>query len=141
MVVFVKTIDASPAEMEVELQMIAYKYGFAPKILSIQKESSVWHVSMEHIGKECNIADVYGEDAEDIPEYVWASIRYMVKRLLEEEGIEYLDITPYNFLERDSRLYIIDFGDARYKDPERDLDWFLQEFLDDEVNMWNSDFK
>ena len=139
--VFVKTISASTAELEVELQMMAYKYGFAPKIISIKKESAVYHVSMEHIGEGTSLADVYGENAEDIPNYVWARIRYMVQTLLEEEGIEYVDVTPYNFLEKNGRVYMIDFGDALYSTPNADINWYLQDFVYDEENMWNPDFK
>jgi RIO-like serine/threonine protein kinase len=139
--VFVKTISASTASHEMELQMIAYKYGFAPKILSIQKESVVWHVSMEHIGEGTSLADVYGENPEDIPSFIWTRIRYMVKILLEEEEIEYVDVTPYNFLEKNGRVYMIDFGDAVYSSPSAAINWYLQEFIYDKVNMWNLDFK
>ena len=140
--VFVKTIKASTAELEVELQTIAYKYRFSPKILSIQKETDVWFVSMEHIGETCNLAHIYGEEAEDVPSFVWAKIRYMVQTLLEEEGIEYLDVTPYNFLEQqNSRIYMVDFGDARYHRPNTSIDWYLQDFVYDQETMWNSDFK
>lgn len=65
----------------------------------------------------------------------------MVRTLFEEEGIEYIDITPYNFLENEGELYMIDFGDARYIPTNIEMDWFLKEFLEDGVNSWNPDFR
>jgi tRNA A-37 threonylcarbamoyl transferase component Bud32 len=92
---------------------------------------------MEDLEADC-LANVYGENPDDIPMWIWDEIRMMVKTLLDEEGIEYLDITPYNFIEKDKRIYMIDFGDAKYVDGE--TNWFLQEFIDGE-NYWNPDYK
>jgi serine/threonine-protein kinase RIO1 len=58
--------------------------------------------------------------------------------LYEVEGIEYPDITPYNFIKVKNKIYIIDFGDAKYRDKE--TNWFLTEFMDGE-NSWNPDYK
>jgi tRNA A-37 threonylcarbamoyl transferase component Bud32 len=81
--------------------------------------------------------ELYGDSPENVPVWIWESIRTMVSTLYEEEGIEYPDITPYNFIEKDSRIYMIDFGDAKYKEGEPN--WFLIEFLDGS-NGWNPDF-
>jgi len=138
---FKKTVDADEAELEVELHLIAERHGFAPKLHKVTKHRTTWSLYMEDLGEESSIAHIYGEDPEDIPESVWDKIRHMVRTLLEEEGIEYVDITPYNFLEKDGRLYMIDYGDARYLLENGQIDWFLQEFLEDHVNNWNSDFR
>lgn len=92
---------------------------------------------MEDLQEEC-LANTYGEDPEDIPEWIWDEIRRMLTVLLQEEGIEYVDITPYNFIEKDGKVYVIDFGDAKYTSGE--TNWFLQEFIDGE-NSWNPDYK
>lgn len=134
---FVKKVSTDTADKEVDIQVIVSKYGFCPKIISHTTIGNTCFVSMEHLEADC-LADTYGEDPYDIPEWIWNDIRMMLRTLLDEEGIEYLDITPYNFIEKDNRIYVIDFGDADYVNGE--INWFLQEFLDGE-NSWNPDYK
>ena len=126
-------------ELEVELQTIASKYYFAPRISNIEKNGQHVRIHMEDVEELC-LADAYGDDPKDIPEWIWDDIREIITTLYEEEGIEYVDITPYNFIEKDGKIYIIDFGDARYNTgPE--IDWFLTEFIYEEKNCWNPDYK
>ena len=134
---FVKEVSASTCQNEIELQSIAAKYGFAPKIIRTSKQDDICLIFMENLDTEC-LADVYGEDPEEIPEWIWDQIRIMVRTLIEEEGIEYPDITPYNFIEKDNKIYMVDFGDAKYIND--DISWFVQEFIDGE-NSWNPDYK
>jgi tRNA A-37 threonylcarbamoyl transferase component Bud32 len=134
---FVKEVPADIANKEVAMQVIASKYGFSPKIIGHTIFADVCFISMEHLEAEC-IADIYGENPEDIPCWIWNEIRAMLRTLLDEEGIEYLDITPYNFIEKDNRIYVVDFGDAKYVDGK--INWFLDEFLEGE-NSWNPDYK
>ena len=63
-----------------------------------------------------------------------------MKILYYEEGIEYIDITGYNFIEKDNKVYIIDFGDAIYTKSHIEMNWFLSYFLGGH-NGWNPDFK
>lgn len=134
---FIKEVPAAKADLEIELQTIAADYGFSPKITRIARCKEDVRIFMEDIEEEPLVA-VYGDDPEDIPAWIWKEIREMVTTLYEEEGIEYVDITPYNFIEKDDRIYMIDFGDAKYKEGE--TDWFLTEFLEGE-NSWNPDYK
>lgn len=134
---FVKGILTDDADLEIEIQTIAAGYGFSPRILKTEEGVGTVQVYMEDI-EEDPLVTSYGEDPNDIPKWIWDEIRFMVRTLYEEEGIEYVDITPYNFIEKDGRIYMIDFGDARYKEGEPD--WFLAEFLDGE-NSWNPDYK
>jgi tRNA A-37 threonylcarbamoyl transferase component Bud32 len=129
-------IKENVSDLEIELQEIASKYKFAPKILKTEKIGNKNRVHMEHINALC-IADAYGDDPSNIPRWMWNEIRKIVETLYNEEGIEYIDITGYNFIEKDGRIYIIDFGDAKYDDGE--LNWFLKEFLNGE-NAWNPDY-
>jgi RIO-like serine/threonine protein kinase len=133
----------SKAMLEIELQTIAAKYEFAPKLYEVLSVESKLVLCMERITAPC-LADVYGEDPRRIPRYIWQQIRDILQNLYYEEGIEYIDITPYNFIELpDGKVYIIDFGDAYYtsqngsKEPNN---WFLREFLDGEYT-WNPDFR
>jgi len=134
---FIKKVSKETSDNEAEIQRTSAKYGFSPNVLSITKIDDVCFITMEDLDAEC-LADVYGEDAKDIPEWIWNEIRGMVTTLFYQEGIEYVDITPYNFIEKNNRIYMIDFGDARYS--EGGPNWFLSEFLDGE-NSWNPDYK
>ena len=136
---YIKDVPARIAESEIELQMIAAGYGFSPKIGDIEYYDDRCKISMEHMEAEC-LADIYGDDPYDIPLWIWDQIRSMVTTLYEQEGIEYVDITPYNFIEKDDRIYMIDFGDARYTNIDKPVDWFLREFMEGE-NYWNPDYK
>jgi len=134
---FIKEVELETSENEIELQTIASKYGFSPKIISTTNADKKCFIVMEDLEEE-SLGDVYGEDPTKIPEWIWNQIRVMITTLLEEEGIEYCDINPYNFIKKDNRVYMIDFGDAKYKNGE--INWFLQEFIDGE-NSWNPDYK
>ena len=134
---YYKEVLAKTSGLEIELQVIASQYGFCPKIISSNIVDNKCIIEMDYINEEC-LADKYGDDPIDIPTWIWDEIRTMVQTLYEHEGIEYVDITPYNFIEKYNRIYMIDFGDARYKNG--DIDWFLDEFIAGE-NYWNPDYK
>jgi len=136
---FIKEVPIITSKNEVELQDIAAKYGFSPAIIDTTNTDKSCFIHMEDIDALC-LADVYGEDPSDIPNWIWDQIRIMVITLIEEEGIEYPDITPYNFIEKDNRIYMIDFGDAIYINNNESISWFVQEFISGE-NSWNPDYK
>lgn len=130
-------IKENVSDLEIELQNIGAKYGFSPNILKTEKTGNKNRVYMERIHGDC-LANIYGDDPSNIPKWIWNDIRKIVEILYHEEGIEYIDITGYNFIEKDERIYIIDFGDAKYTDGN--INWFLKEFLDGD-NTWNPDYK
>jgi len=126
--------------LEAELQDIAASYGFAPKIQRV--DGSI--VQMDSVDGLC-LADIYTDDPTAIPDLIWIKIRYILAVLFEREGIEYVDITSYNFMEdMDGKIWIIDFGDAYYtpqKKGEPAKNWFLQSLLAGESGKaWNTDF-
>ena len=144
---FIKTIvydenkTRKDAELEIELQNISASYGFSPKILNTTFDDDKCVIEMEDLGDEC-VFDNYGDDPADVPEHIWVEIRHILDKLLEEEAIEYVDISPYNFIEKDGKMYVVDFGDAYYSDEKKGdgyIDEFLDDFLDGE-NEWNPDF-
>lgn len=144
MTVYTKIINYDDANqgkisLEVELQKIAAKYDFAPKVYDINYYDGHAIFSMENLNEMC-LADKYGENPEDIPKKYWDQIRNILSTLLDEEGIVYIDITPYNFIEKNDKVYIIDFGHAYYHHSSKKLNWFLQDVLDGH-NGWNPDFK
>lgn len=145
---FHKTIIANEERKitrEIEMQEISAKYGFSPKIISSNithadiNNKYIGHITMEKIDEMC-LADKYGEDPNNIPKLIWDQIRTIVRILYNEEGIEYIDITGYNFIEKKGKVYIIDFGDAIYTKKDREINWFLSYFLGGH-NGWNPDFR
>lgn len=135
---FYKHIPISIAEDEVCFQTIAADLGISPKIHEVVKESDVWIVTMDDLNSDNTLSNIYGEDPNKIPEWIWTEIRYILNMLLDY-GIEYVDITPYNFMEVEDKIFIIDFGDAAYVEEAAPTNWFLKEFLDGH-NGWNPDF-
>ena len=135
---FVKTVPIAKAIEETEFQFLASKYGFSPRLLGGYEKEGLMYIEMEEVIGD-TIGDEYGEDPEETPEWIWDDIRNMVVTLYEQEGIEYIDINPYNFIESiDGKIHMIDFGDAKYTNGTPD--WFLTEFMDGE-NSWNPDYK
>ena len=136
MAVFIKKVSPDTIENEAELQNVAASYEFAPKVYLVTEDE----IHMEDLQTMC-LADKYGEDPNDIPPYIWVSIRTIIHTLYYKEGIEYIDITPYNFIEKDGKVYIIDFGYASYYKSKEMMNWFVKQFLEDGTNEWNPDFK
>lgn len=127
--------------LEIELQDIASKHGFAPRIQRI--DGNV--IQMDSVNGMC-LADLYTDDPAKVPDWIWTEIHRILSVLFECEGIEYIDITGYNFMleEETKKVWIIDFGDAYYSttpqtDNKKPLNWFLREVLDGQKS-WNPDF-
>lgn len=136
---FIKRIAVPLAEDEVYLQSIAALNGFAPRIYDICKDSDNWTVTMDDLGHTNTLSNIYGEDAEKIPDWIWDEIRFIMNVLIDE-GIEYVDITSYNFMEVDGKIFVVDFGDAKYIRKGVSMNWFLRDFIDGH-NGWNPDFR
>ena len=142
---YIRSENKRNIDREYETQLIASKYGFSPKIYNYtvthdsEKKYYEGKLVMENLEEMC-IADMYGDDAKNIPALIWTQMRNILNILYEEEGIEYIDITGYNFIEKKGKVYIIDFGDAIYTKKDREINWFLSYFLGGH-NGWNPDFK
>ena len=129
-----KKTASSP--LEIELQQVASRHGFSPKVLSVNG----LFFEMEDLAAPC-LADKYGDKIDDIPQSIWDEIVHILVILYEVEGIEYIDITPYNFIECDGKVWIIDFGHAFYTtDDKKPMNWFLRDLLDTQEKAWNPDF-
>lgn len=119
---------------EVELQERASKIGVSPKILDTNFKT---YIRMENLDEMC-IADMYGEDFDKIPKDIIDEIYNILMRLYLECDIEYIDVTPYNFIKKDDKLWIIDFGDARLVETN----WFIKEvMINKKLVRWNPDFR
>ena len=105
-----------------------------PKIKSYNKETK--QLKMVRVGT-MSISDYYGESAENIDNDLFTKIRNMIQTLYDHD-ILYVDITGYNFIENDKKLWIIDFEHATYNYP-RKTDEFVEKFLEGH-NGWNPEF-
>ena len=105
-----------------------------PKIKSYNKETR--QLKMVRVGA-MSISDYYGESAENIDDDLFTKIRNMIQTLYDHD-ILYVDITGYNFIENDKKLWIIDFEHATYNYP-RKTDEFVEQFLGGH-NGWNPEF-
>uniref|UniRef100_A0A6C0D7I6 non-specific serine/threonine protein kinase n=1 Tax=viral metagenome TaxID=1070528 RepID=A0A6C0D7I6_9ZZZZ len=119
---------------EVELQTRAFRKGLAPRVISTDYKT---YIKMEKIPEMC-VADKYGEDIKNIPKDIISKIYKILHTLYHECHIQYVDVTPYNFIEHDGRVWVIDFGDA----ISVKKNWYLQDVFDNKsILEWNPDFK
>jgi len=109
---------------------------YTPKIHNYDKLNET--LIMEEIN-EMNISDMYGDDAKDVPSYIFDEIRKIIIEL-SENNIDYPDITGYNFIEYKDKIYIIDFGDAKIIEDKNLASPFVKDFING-LNQWNPKFK
>jgi len=122
-----------------EYKMHDYVYDLhivnIPKIISYNKTKK--ELVMEKITGS-NLSDFYGEDASNVPAYVFEQVREIIA-MLTINNIMYIDITGYNFiLDENYKLWIIDFEHATLKTES--VPNFITEFLRGE-NAWNDEFR
>jgi tRNA A-37 threonylcarbamoyl transferase component Bud32 len=117
-----------------------HKYVYNLKIVNIPKIKSynrkTKQLKMVRVGT-MSLSDYYGETEEHISEDLFGKIRNIIKTLYDHD-ILYIDITGYNFIENDNKLWIIDFEHATYNHP-RKTDVFVEKFLEGH-NGWNPEF-
>ena len=86
---------------------------------------------------QLDISNMYGEGSNDPPEYVFDEIRIIIKKLYDH-GIVYPDITGYNFIEWDGKMWIIDFEHCEINPSRKNP--FVLEFING-ANTWNPLFR
>jgi len=122
---------------EYKIHKYVYNLGIVniPKIKTYDKKTK--QMTMLRVGK-MNVSDYYGELAEHIDDELFTKIRNIIQTL-HDHNILYIDITGYNFIENNNKLWIIDFEHATYNYP-RKTDKFVENFLAGH-NGWNPEFK
>ena len=100
-----------------------------PKIISYDKEKEIM---VMHKINALNLSDMFGENSSDIDEYYFDEIRTIIQTL-SDNGIEYPDITGYNFIEHANKIWIIDFEHAHIRDT------FVNKFIQGR-DKWNPRF-
>jgi serine/threonine protein kinase len=138
--IFIKAVSEDEIIMHQKVQI--FLPDLSPKIYDIRVlENKKYEITMEKLrGK--TIAEYFGDKNENTPEHIWEQIRSIISTLLDK-GIEYVDITPYNFI-YDYILdivKIIDFGsNGVYFKTERTIEnWYIEELLNG-LSEWNPDF-
>ena len=120
-----------------EYKMHVFVYGLGivntPKVVDYNKNTK--QMKMIRVGK-MNVSDFYGAEAQDISEELFAKIRSVIQTLYDH-NILYIDITGYNFIETDNKLWIIDFEHATFNGKRKNK--FVEKFLKG-ANEWNPEF-
>jgi RIO-like serine/threonine protein kinase len=132
------SLNCANIAREVELQRLASGYGLSPNVIDTD---NMTYIAMEDL-KAMNIADVYGDKIEDMPELIRREIWNILWFLYSCCNIEYVDVTPYNFVEKDGKIWIVDFGHAK-KIKRGHIDPWLHGVLSDDRQMiyeWNAEF-
>jgi tRNA A-37 threonylcarbamoyl transferase component Bud32 len=101
-----------------------------PKIYYYDKKDKF--MIMQKIANQC-LSDEYGESSKNINKNLFNKIREIIKKLYLN-NIEYPDITGYNFIEYNNKMWIIDFGDAKFNTNINNK--FIIEFIKGK-NEWN----
>ena len=122
-----------------EYQMHKHVYDLnivnIPKIIKYDENTKTLH--MEKI-ENYNISDMYGENSENVSSDLFSEIRDIIDKLYKK-GITYPDITGYNFIESNNKIWIIDFEHS-YFTNKNNTDKFVISFIDG-LNQWNPEFK
>jgi len=85
-----------------------------------------------------SVADYWGENFNKIPTNIIEEIRTCIE-ILYNNYIEYPDITGYNFIYHDGKIWIIDFEHAKYNIHRKTYDPFILSFINGH-NGWNPDY-
>jgi len=124
---------------EYEMHQLVYDSGIidVPKVHSYDDVTKI--MVMENILK-MNIADEYGEDPSCIPSSLFTLMQDVIKKLYDY-GIEYPDITGYNFIFHNDTMFLIDFEHSRLFKDDNDIKYpFVKEFING-LCQWNPEFK
>lgn len=125
-------LNVSPNEYQIHELIYNKQLIHMPKIYGYYQNEN--KLIMQQI-YELNISDMYGENIEDIPEYILVEVRNIIS-ILYKNHIEYPDITGYNFIEYDKKIWLIDFEHARVNNDYSTYDPFILEFINGS-NIWN----
>tara|TARA_Y100000748_G_scaffold300571_2_gene299243 strand:+ start:2276 stop:2716 length:441 start_codon:yes stop_codon:yes gene_type:complete len=110
-------------------------YIKVPKIVSYDEKSKT--LTMQQINGD-NLSNIYGDNFNQIPKEYILKIRNFVQ-ILDAYLIDYTDITGYNFMLANKKLYMIDFGHAKCRDRFTKTDNFVSEFING-LESWNPEF-
>ena len=126
--------DVSLKEYEMHKHVHSLGIVNVPKILAYDRDTQV--MLMERVN-HMNVADYYGEKDRDTSPDLFKRIRVIIKTLYDN-NVVYPDITGYNFIEYNEKIWIIDFEHSNFKPLLHDE--FVVKFIQG-TNKWNPRFK
>lgn len=126
---------------EYTVQQFVWNAGIinVPKPVSYDEKTKI--LKMQKI-PQMSVADWFGEKAVDVPDDVFDKIRGSIRDLLAL-GVEYVDITGYNFIWFEKKIWVIDFEHARFIGGRKEGavgNSFLHRFLTSPEKLWNPEF-
>ena len=119
---------------EARLQRDAAKLGLSPAVLRTDNRT---FIEMDLI-PDLTLFDRYGYDVEELPDEIRSQV-YDIVDTLYRNGIQYVDITPHNFIEENGKVWIIDFGHASNR--KRLCKYLIKLFNQGYLFAWNADFR
>lgn len=107
-----------------------------PNIMAYDEENKI--LVMKKVGTD-NLSNIYGEEAIDVPDELFEQVAKIVCKLVLH-GINYPDLTGYNFIEdNDGSIWIIDFEHATFITDELS-NIHIKNICNGE-KKWNPEFK
>jgi tRNA A-37 threonylcarbamoyl transferase component Bud32 len=107
-----------------------------PNIYSYDEEKQT--MIMEKI-YNMSVSDAYGESAKNVPDEIFDEIRQIIEYLYNMDII-YPDITGYNFIEHENKIWILDFEHVKFGKHHKKEEKFVRKFINGH-NGWNPKFK
>ena len=129
-----KNTSSKDIVREARLQQFSASLGLSPKVLRTDRKT---FIEMERID-DLALAYRYGYDIDELPNDIRKQVYDLVETLYKH-GIQYIDITPYNFIEKDGKVWIIDFGHASNR--KRLCPYLKKMFDEGYLHEWNADFR
>ena len=132
-------IKQNVTHKEFFLQQFVYKLNIVnvPEIINYNEVTRT--MTMKRVGKD-NLSNLYGENAEDVPDELFDNVATIVRKLVLN-GIEFPDLTGYNFVEDDiGKIWIIDFEHAKFTPPQNITNIHIRSICNG-TKSWNPDFK
>lgn len=120
------------------MQKYVYKLNIVnvPEIIEYNDESKI--MVMYNMGNH-NLSDHYGENATDVPNKIFDQVIKIVRNLVLH-GIEYPDLTGYNFIEDcNGKVGIIDFEHSSMMTSSQVNNIHIQNICNG-YKKWNPDF-
>lgn len=132
-------VKSGVSKKEHDIHKLVYESGRVktPRIVSYDEQEGV--MTMECVDG-MNLCDMYDVPFDDLDDDIKDCLRGIISKV-HKLGVEYVDVTGYNFIEDKQReVWIIDFGDAKYADAAKDTEKkYVHAFINGEEG-WNEDF-
>jgi tRNA A-37 threonylcarbamoyl transferase component Bud32 len=127
-------------ESEYIMHKIIYNSGIinVPEIYSYDKNNKTMVMQKLY---NMNIADEYGEDASEVPPHMFTLMQDTIRKLYYS-GIEYPNITGYNFIFYNKKMYLTNFKHCKIfvNKPIRKVEPFIKDFING-LCEWNPNYK